>query len=280
MNDDLIGHPIFEEAGILLVDDDPDFLETLKAFFEDAGFSRVYAANDGLDALSILMSDYSQIDLVSLDLKMPRMDGMKLAATIANQFPRIIGLVVLSGYGTRENREAFATVGSMTTVAAGFVDKPCSLESYLSVCADALRNVLSKREKQGDLHLKVALERMQKTFDCQSKELAALHMGVGQLGSDIGALGTKLDLLVSSEKARAGSDLNYVWALAGLFFLVAGGLAWASFYLPILSVLAAAATALVVLMLIAVFDLSKGDKLSEKSLMEVVRRAFSFLRKK
>jgi hypothetical protein len=106
------------------------------------------------------------------------------------------------------------------------------------------------------------------------------------MGDDIFKIASKVNniekpVLEATERTqpKTTSDLSYVWALTVVFLLVSGGLAWASeyFHLPLLSVLALVSVTILVLMLIAVFDLSKGGKLSEKSLMEVLRKAFTFI---
>jgi hypothetical protein len=79
-----------------------------------------------------------------------------------------------------------------------------------------------------------------------------------------------------SEKRRT-ADIRYVIILTGVFCAVTSALVWASTLIPILSVFTLASFAIVVLMLVAVLDLSKGDKLSERSVMEVIRRAFKFI---
>lgn len=62
--------------------------------FEDMGY-RVLEAQDGLEALAIL----EQSDAVALlftDIEMPRMDGMALAAVVAERWPEI-EIVITSG---------------------------------------------------------------------------------------------------------------------------------------------------------------------------------------
>ena len=57
---------------ILVVDDDKNTRKYLKAVLEDENYS-VYTACNGEDALRVMDSEY--IDLVVLDIMMPRMDG-------------------------------------------------------------------------------------------------------------------------------------------------------------------------------------------------------------
>jgi len=57
---------------ILVVDDDKNTRLFLKAVLENEGYV-VHTANDGIDALELM--DKEHIDLVVLDIMMPRMDG-------------------------------------------------------------------------------------------------------------------------------------------------------------------------------------------------------------
>ena len=64
---------------ILVVDDDKNTRLFLKATLEDAGY-RVTTAGNGLEALEIL--DEKHIDLVVLDIMMPKMDGYEFTRTL------------------------------------------------------------------------------------------------------------------------------------------------------------------------------------------------------
>ena len=57
---------------ILVVEDDPHARKLMQTVLEQNGYS-VYTAADGLDALAVM--DQKHIDLVVLDVMMPRMDG-------------------------------------------------------------------------------------------------------------------------------------------------------------------------------------------------------------
>lgn len=62
---------------ILLVDDNADYLELMKRVLFENGYS-VVTATDGSEACEIL--DSTDIDLIISDIKMPRLDGIKLHA--------------------------------------------------------------------------------------------------------------------------------------------------------------------------------------------------------
>jgi CheY-like chemotaxis protein len=75
--------PVLEDANLLIVDDDDDFCTFLSKVLYMAGARRVVIAHDGVEALEELARDRSfSFDLVLTDLKMPRPDGVQLAASI------------------------------------------------------------------------------------------------------------------------------------------------------------------------------------------------------
>jgi len=64
---------------ILVVDDDKNTRMFFSAVLENAGYT-VYTACDGIDALDIM--DKEHIDLVVLDIMMPKMDGYEFTRTL------------------------------------------------------------------------------------------------------------------------------------------------------------------------------------------------------
>jgi CheY-like chemotaxis protein len=62
---------------ILLVDDNEDFLRLMKDVLYANGYS-VLTANDGVEACELL--DTNDVDLIISDIRMPRLDGIKLHA--------------------------------------------------------------------------------------------------------------------------------------------------------------------------------------------------------
>ena len=84
-----------QRATVLVVDDDPDTVETMRDILEEEGHT-VLSARNGFEALQVALRVVP--DLVLLDLDMPVMDGhaflaaMKRAPTL-----RDVTVVVLSG---------------------------------------------------------------------------------------------------------------------------------------------------------------------------------------
>ncbi len=64
---------------LLIIDDEPDIVNSLKEFFEMRGYEAVCAL-DGIDGLKKF--DSARPDIILLDLKMPRKDGYELLKAI------------------------------------------------------------------------------------------------------------------------------------------------------------------------------------------------------
>lgn len=77
---------------VLIVDDEPELLLSIKSGFEHAGHFRVLTAANGRDALDLL--DRNKIDLVVTDLRMPVMDGIELLSVMSESFPEVPHLVM------------------------------------------------------------------------------------------------------------------------------------------------------------------------------------------
>ncbi|MFQ6040856.1 MAG: sigma-54-dependent transcriptional regulator [Candidatus Poribacteria bacterium] len=81
---------------ILIVDDEPDIVETTQDRLEYYGYD-VSLAYDGEEALKKI--DDIPPDLVLLDIRMPRMDGMEALQRITQKYPGML-VVMFTAYGT------------------------------------------------------------------------------------------------------------------------------------------------------------------------------------
>lgn len=274
-------NPAFAEAGLLIVEDEQCISEILIEVCKQAGFKHVFVAQSAVEAFQMLRRHKNRIDLLSLDLKLPDGDGIEIAQAVANSHERIVGLVMLTGYSTDEAAKRFMAIQTESAVARSFLSKPLHLQDYLTALNDALKDIEAKRGKHLEAELASEVEDLRDALHDRADELekvcARMDSKVQQMDARLIALDQLLRAKALDADTKRAGDLSYVWALTLLFLAVAGALAWASFYLPFVSVLAVAAFSGVVLMIIAAFDLSKGGKLSEKTLREVLRRSFSFL---
>lgn len=68
------------EMGVLVVDDEPSYLEMSRVILESMGYRKVFATDNGPAALAILAAE--SIDVVITDVNMPEMDGVTLLRRI------------------------------------------------------------------------------------------------------------------------------------------------------------------------------------------------------
>ncbi|MBG9450475.1 heme transporter CcmC [Cytobacillus firmus] len=85
---------------ILIVDDDINILTFVDLHLSEAGY-KVYKAQDGIKALSILSNN--KIDLAVVDVMMPYMDGFSLTRNIRDQYD--IPVVLLTAKNQIEDKE-------------------------------------------------------------------------------------------------------------------------------------------------------------------------------
>ena len=76
---------------ILVVEDDEDIIKLLKIYLEGDGY-RVISAENGIDALKII--ENIKVDLVVMDIMMPKMDGYELTKKIREKYT--IPIIILS----------------------------------------------------------------------------------------------------------------------------------------------------------------------------------------
>jgi len=118
-------------ARILVVDDERVVREMINDFLMLNGFD-VIVADGGAEGLDILGREADDVDLVLLDLTMPRMSGEEVLRRIRRSWPGL-RVVLMSGYNEQEVMQKFA--GSGLT---GYVQKPFRLADLLSKMQTAL----------------------------------------------------------------------------------------------------------------------------------------------
>jgi signal transduction histidine kinase len=111
------------QSRILVVDDEKEIREFLsKALTRIAGF-HMEMAEDGEDALKKIEQD--KLDLILTDLKMPKMDGLKLITEIAKTKPEIL-TILMTGHGTIDS-----ALEAMKRGASDYLTKPINLDELV-----------------------------------------------------------------------------------------------------------------------------------------------------
>lgn len=132
-------------ATILVVDDEVSIRRTLREILEYEDYT-VAEAVDGEDALTKARS--LRPDLMLLDIKMPKRDGMEVLGVVTEEMPEM-GVVMISGHANIETAVEATKLG-----AYDFIEKPPDLNRLLLT----LRNALDRGQ------LKVENQRMRQTI--------------------------------------------------------------------------------------------------------------------
>jgi len=116
---------------ILLVDDEQNVLNAGQEVLISLGY-RVHTATDGVMATEVFMRNAEDIDLVLIDVVMPKLGGFEAVAAMRNVRPDLKA-VFSSGYDKDEVLKTNATQGSVVMLA-----KPYSIQSLSQVIRKAL----------------------------------------------------------------------------------------------------------------------------------------------
>ena len=128
-------------ATILIVDDEPNILTTLRRALELEDY-RVDVAPSGSAALERVKRETPE--LVLLDVAMPGLDGLEVLGRLRTDHPEL-PVVMMSGHSTIETAVQATKLGAFD-----FVEKPISTEKLLITLANALR-LTRLREENDDL---------------------------------------------------------------------------------------------------------------------------------
>jgi CheY-like chemotaxis protein len=118
-----------EAAKILLVDDDPDFVEATRIVLESAPYD-VTVAYNGEEALQKVKE--VNPDLIILDIIMPEQDGFKTCEALKSD-PELsrIPVIMLTSLSQRMGETAFSVTNGMMLEAEDYVDKPIAPDELL-----------------------------------------------------------------------------------------------------------------------------------------------------
>lgn len=155
---------------ILIVDDEPDIALILKLQLEDAGFATV-RARDGIDALECLARD--EFELILLDIKMPRMDGMQVLNKIMERSDND-AVIMMTAHGSED-----IAVDAMKKGAIDYIAKPFSTEEIVKKVEHAIRFNRTRRE---NLVLQQILEKERKKMEAILEGMADLLIVVDLRG--------------------------------------------------------------------------------------------------
>ena len=142
--------------------------------FKQIGIETVIEADDGINALKKISGVVPDIAL--LDVRMPRMDGIQLAAELRNKFPDCV-IIFISGYSDKEYLRS-----AIKLKALQYVDKPINNAELSAVLREA---VLSSDEAKGRKQILYEKLRGELTrflsHQCRDKKLLVSKMEAAEL---------------------------------------------------------------------------------------------------
>ncbi|MFH2114433.1 MAG: response regulator, partial [Spirochaetota bacterium] len=115
-------------SAILVIDDEPGIRTTVKDILEDEGH-RAFSAEDGPAGLELLKREH--IDVVLLDVWLPRMGGIDVLKAIKADHPAI-EVIVVSGHASID-----MAVNAVKLGAFDFIEKPLSIERLVTAVRNA-----------------------------------------------------------------------------------------------------------------------------------------------
>ena len=119
-----------ERDNILIIDDEETTCKIFSKILQEEGYT-VYTALDGIEGLKIVREN--PIDVIFLDIKMPKMDGIEILKRIKKSDAGII-VIVLTGYGTIELAKKAMRLGAFD-----FITKPFDLNFVKSIIKESLQ---------------------------------------------------------------------------------------------------------------------------------------------
>lgn len=121
---------------ILVVDDDPDLVESVSMKLESEGF-RVAKAYDGIEAMDRIKEERPA--LIILDVMMPRKNGYELCDDLksSDEYKDIV-VVLLTAVADAVTSTSYTHMGGKTTLADDFIPKPIELDKLMEMVKDNL----------------------------------------------------------------------------------------------------------------------------------------------
>ena len=121
---------------ILVVDDDPDLVESVSMKLESENF-RVSKAYDGIEAMDRIKEERPA--LIILDVMMPRKNGYELCDELkASDEYKDIAVVLLTAVADAVTSTSYTHMDGKTTLADDFIPKPIELDKLMEMVKENL----------------------------------------------------------------------------------------------------------------------------------------------
>jgi signal transduction histidine kinase/AmiR/NasT family two-component response regulator len=159
-----------EKPRVLIVEDNSLISEVIKGLLEEAGYTVVGEAADGLEAVEMTQS--LRPDVILMDIRMPIMDGIEATRLIYERFPTPV--VVLTAYDTPELVERASAAG-----AGAYLVKPPNvreMEHAITTTIARFGDMMELRRLNAELQAEITeRKRAEEALRRRNEELAALN---------------------------------------------------------------------------------------------------------
>jgi two-component system chemotaxis response regulator CheY len=120
---------------VLVIDDEKNIRDLLRMTLTKAGYE-VLEAEDGAKAVEILRQDDNplMVDVITCDIRMPKMNGVEAIAFFQNEFPSV-PVIVITGFPETE-----LAVSLLKQGVSDYVPKPVESQKLLAVVAKAMEH--------------------------------------------------------------------------------------------------------------------------------------------
>ncbi|QEN09202.1 sigma-54-dependent Fis family transcriptional regulator [Oceanispirochaeta crateris] len=122
---------------ILIIDDEPSVREVLNDILSDEGYE-ILEAPDGVEGLRMMKTE--PVDLVFLDIWLPKMGGIDVLKVIREEYP-VVSVLIISGHANVD-----LAVKAIKMGAFDFLEKPLDMTRVLTLSRNALE--LEKLRKE------------------------------------------------------------------------------------------------------------------------------------
>ena len=127
-----------EKFRVLIIDDEVDFVETIVKRLRDRGLD-AEGALSGPEGLQLL--DNKEFDVIILDVKMPKMNGIETLREIKKKKP-LVEVIMLTGHGSVESGIQGLQLGAFN-----YVMKPVPLNELLKQMTQAYERKLIEEDR-------------------------------------------------------------------------------------------------------------------------------------
>jgi PAS domain S-box-containing protein len=122
-----------QRGTVLVVEDEQPMIRLLSDVLQKAGYSTLVAM-DGEEAMGLFHRHRDKIDLVLLDLNLPKADGAEVIRALKSQKPEVY-IIVASGYLEPEMKEQLLQTG-----VKDYIHKPYSIDQVLQKLDSVIQN--------------------------------------------------------------------------------------------------------------------------------------------